>query len=256
MWSKWFVVAIAFVLLFSSCASKKKVVKVDKTGTKEIALNDGYSISNLDFHTFNGRAKTRVEFGNEKQDVTLHVRVDRNKAIWISVTATVVNYEAARILITPDSVKILNKLQSEYIAKPFNYIHKYTGEGVDFSILQDLLMANVSKKLLRTEQLTVASAGEEIQLVGVNDNLGFQYSLNDNKRPRVFRLNPLGTGDSLEAFYSSFAAITGYNYPQNQSITLNTNSMNVKALLNYNKLDFNEAVEMPFSVPAKYKVIN
>lgn len=256
MWSKWLILAVSIVFVFSSCATKKKIVPVDNTKTNTVVLNDGYTLNNLDFHTFSGRAKTRVEFGDDKQDVTLHIRIDKDKAIWISVTATVVNYEAARVLITPDTVKILNKFQSEYIVKPFSYIHKYTGEGVTFSLLQDLLVANVSKQLIRTERLTVASSGDEIQLVGVNDGLSFQYSLNDNKRPRVFRLNAIGGSENLEAFYSSFAAITGYNFPQNQSINLSTNYITVKALLNYTKLDFNEIVEMPFAVPAKYKVVD
>jgi len=86
--------------------------------------------------------------------------------------------------------------------------------------------------------------------------LSFQYSLNDNKRPKVFRLNTVGGNESLEAFYSSFAAITGYNFPQNQSINLNTNYIVIKALLNYNKLEFNEMVDMPFTVPTKYKVVD
>lgn len=257
MWSKWTVLASIMLLIFSSCGTKKKAVKPGAgTTTNSVVLNDGYAINNLDFHTFNGRAKTRIEMGTDKQDVTLHVRIDRDKAIWISVTATVVNYEAARVLITPDTVKILNKLQSEYIVKPFSYIHRYTGEGVDFSLLQDLLMANVSKKLLRTERLTIARATDETQLVGVNDGVSFQYSLNEKERPKVFRLSPIGSDENLEAFYSSFAAITGYNFPQNQSINLNASYISVKALLNYNKLEFNEIVEMPFTVPSKYKVVD
>lgn len=255
MWSKGFIALLSLGVLFSSCATKKKVI-TGNSATSAIVVNEGYTINNLDFRTFNGRAKTKVEFGNDKQDVTLHVRIDRDKAIWISVTATVVNYEAARILVTPDTIKILNKLQSEYIVKPFNYINRYTGSGVNFAMLQDLLLANVSKELLRTEQMTVASAGEEVQLVGVTNGLSFQYSLNENKRPKVFRLNAIGSDESLEAFYSSFAAITGYNFPQNQSINLNASEIAVKAILNYNKLEFNESVEMPFTVPSKYKIIN
>lgn len=251
MWNKycWLIVG---AFLFVSCASKRKTVNNSNVHTSVIATNEGYSINNLDFRTFNGRAKTRIEFGEEKQDVTMHVRIDRDKAIWISVTATLINHEVARILITPDSIKIMNKMYSEYMLKPFDYIHKYTGKGIDFSILQDLLVANVNKKLLRTTELTVASAADEMQLVGVNDGLSFQYSLNENKRPRVFRLSEIGANESLETFYSSFAAVTGYNFPQNQNINLNASSVRLKALLNYNKLEFNELLEMPFLVPAKY----
>ncbi|WP_197053659.1 DUF4292 domain-containing protein [Sphingobacterium sp. T2] len=71
----------------------------------------GIVINNLDFHTFSGRAKAAVEFGKERQDATLNVRINRSKAIWISVTASFLNIEAVRVLITPDSIKIMNSFK-------------------------------------------------------------------------------------------------------------------------------------------------
>lgn len=256
MWSRYIGIVLLLMIVLSGCGTKRKIGALENVQGAPVVVKDGYSINNLDFHTFKGRAKTRVEFGSDNQDVTLHIRVDRDKAIWISVTATVVNYEVARVLITPDSIKILNKLQSEYIAKPFVYVNRYTGEGVDFGLLQDLLMANVNRKLLRTDRLTIASALDETQLVGINGDVSFQYSLNDNERPKVFRLTKVGSGDNLEAFYSSFVTIIGYDFPQNQSVSLSTNYLSIKALMNYNKVEFNEVIEMPFAVPSKYKVIN
>lgn len=253
MWIRYLFFVLLLVL--GGCASKKKVVKPNERTVAKSTV-DGYLINNLDFRTFNGRAKARVEFGEEKQDVTLYVRIERDKAIWISVTATLLNFEAARVKITPDSVHILNKMQSEYIGKPFDYIHKYTGEGISFSNLQDLLIANVSSSLLRTDQVTVASASDEVQIVGIKDGLSFQYSLNEKNRPKVFRINTVGSADNLESFYSSFAVAGGYDFPQNQHIRLNTQGMKISAVLNYNKAEFNEVLEMPFTVPAKYKVIN
>lgn len=254
MWIRYSIILFLGGLIITSCASKKKIPAAK--GTESVHNVDGYTINNLDFHFFNGRAKTKAKFGNQEQDVTLNIRIARDKAIWISVTATVFNYEAARVLITPDSIKIMNKMQSELIAKPFSYVYRYTGEGVNFSTLQDLLLANVSKELLRTDQLTVASAVDEVQLVGIKDDLSFQYSLNIENRPRVFRLNKIGSQENLEAYYSSFNKVTGYNFPQNQSIKLNTSEISVDAVLNYNKVEFNQSAEMPFTVPARYKVIN
>lgn len=261
MWNR--ILTIGFgVFLLAGCASKKQASNIPpgttSNSTVTTNISDGYLINNLDFHSFSGRAKAKVEFGKDNQDVTMHVRIKRNQAIWISLTATFLNVEGARVLITPDSVKIMNKLQGEYIAKPFNYIHRYTGDGISFGILQDLLMANVSSDLLRTDQMTVAQATDDVQLVGVKDELSFQYSLNGKYRPKVFRLTPLGVGDyqSLEAFYSSFNDVTGYNFPQNQHIKLNATDINVSALLNYNKIEFNQELDMPFTVPARYKVLN
>lgn len=258
MWNKILTIGLGIAIL-TSCGARKQVAKTPEVKNTEVNVassNADYLINNLDFHTFSGRAKAKVELGDESQDVTLHTRIQRNKAIWISVTATFLNVEAARVLITPDSVKIMNKLQGEYIAKPFNYINKYTGDGVSFNLLQDLLIANVSSDLLRTDKMTIAKATDDVQLVGVKNDLSFQYSLNGKYRPKVFRLTPVGSNNSLEAFYSSFNEVTGYNYPQNQNIKLNASDININAILNYNKFDFNQEVEMPFSVPSRYKVLN
>lgn len=244
------------VFLLAGCKTKK-VVQMPNITTSPSSENvvSGIVINNLDFHTFSGRAKAAVEFGKERQDATLNVRINRSKAIWISVTASFLNIEAVRVLITPDSIKIMNKLQGEYIVKPFSYIHRYTGEGITFNILQNMLMSNVTNELLRTDQLTVAKAEDETQLVGVKDDISFQYSLSGSARPKVFRLLPVGSSDKLEVFYSSFNSVTGYEYPQRQNIKLHAAETSITVVLDYNKVEFNQEVEMPFTVPAKYKVI-
>lgn len=257
MWNKIVIVGLGIAIL-TSCVARKTTSKLPASSeaTAISSSTTDYLINNLDFHSFSGRAKAKVEMGKDNQDVTIHIRIQRNKAIWMSVTGTFLNVEGVRLLITPDSVKIMNKLQGEYIAKPFSYIHRYTGAGVSFGVLQDLLLANVSSDLLRTEKLTVAQATEDVQIVGVKEDLAFQYSLNDKYRPKVFRMTPVGTSNSLEAYYSSFNEVTGYNFPQNQNIKLKAPSIDVTAILNYNKIEFNQELDMPFSVPARYKVLN
>ncbi len=258
MWNKLLILGIGLAVL-TSCGAKKQVATQSNGGVSVPSSpnnNADFLINNLDFHTFSGRAKAKVELGKDNQDVNMHVRIKRDQAIWISLTATFLNVEGARVLITPDSIKILNKLHGEYTAKPFNYIQQYTGKGVNFRVLQDLLIANVSSDLLRTDQMTVAQATDDVQLVGVKDDLSFQYSLNGKYRPKVIRITPTGSSQSLEAFYSSFNDVTGYNFPQNQNIKLNAVKMQINALLNYNKIEFNQELEMPFTVPSRYKVIN
>jgi hypothetical protein len=258
MWNKICAIIVG-IALFTSCGARKQVITTSSSVENKITPtneNADYLINNLDFHSFSGRAKAKVELGNDNQDVTMHVRIQRNKAIWISLTGSFLNVEGARLLITPDSVKIMNKLQGEYTVKPFNFIHRYTGEGVSFGVLQDLLIANVSSDLLRTDQMTVAKATDDVQLVGVKNNLSFQYSLNGKFRPKVIRLTAVGSSQNLEAFYSSFNDVTGYNFPQNQNIKLSATGFQVNAVLNYNKIEFNQELEMPFTVPARYKVLN
>lgn len=243
-------------MIVASCGSKRKtmrpsVISGGETNREHIA---DMEINNLDFRSFSGRAKANVALGKDSYDVTLNVRIERDKAIWISVTAYL-GIEAARMLITPDSVQIMNKLKGEYMKKGFDYIYRYTNPGLTFATLQDLLLANVSTTLLRTEQVTIATSENDIQLVGIRDELSFQYGLNKDRRPRIFRLVPLGTNQSIEALYGGYVNAQGYQFPQSQNIKLRAEEIQVEAQLQYNKAEFDEILELPFSVPARYKFI-
>lgn len=255
MWNKILIIVLTGVVL-TSCGSKRRTnVPAGIPGSEATRTNIAeMEINNLDFHSFSGRARTNVSLGKQSHNVTLHIRIDRDKAIWMSVTA-MLGIEAARVLITPDSVKILNKLRGEYIKKNFDYIYQYTNPGITFSTLQDLLLANVSTTLLTTEQLTVATSGEGVQLVGVQDEIAFQYGLNNDFRPRAFRLNPLGTDQQVEAIYGNFADVDGQLFPQAQNIKFSAEDMKVEAQLQYNKVEFDGDLDFPFTVPASYKVI-
>lgn len=247
-------------LIFTSCKTKRKVALPSHDTPSEVSEASAASIktfelNNLDFHTFSGRAKTKIELDKKVHDVTLNIRIERNKAIWMSVSA-LLGVEVARVLITPDSVKILNKFQGEYIVKPFDYIYNYTNQGITFSTLQDLLMANVSSNLLRTQNVQVASASDEFIVVGIKEQLSYQYRINKENRPFNFILQEVGGMQNVEAFYGDYANTDGYNFPQNIALNIVGEDVSLKARLGYNRVSFNGNVEMPFSVSGRYKVIN
>ncbi len=260
MWSRIILLVIVGTLVFTSCKTKRKIAMPSHDTPAEISAANAASIktfemNNLDFYTFSGRAKTKIEMGKNTQDIMLNVRIERDKAIWMSVTATL-GIEVARIFITPDSVKILNKLPGEYIAKPFSYIYNYTDRGITFTTLQDLLMANVSSNLLRATDVQVASAVDELIVVGIKEQLSYQYRINKENRPFHFILQEVGGGNNLEAFYGDYVKTDGYNFPQDIALNIVGEDVSLKARLGYNRVSFNEHIEMPFSVPSRYKVIN
>ncbi|MGH2623617.1 MAG: DUF4292 domain-containing protein, partial [Sphingobacterium sp.] len=247
---------LAMSVLFYSCGTKKKTVKLSSEEPTAVAkdITSTFEMSNLNFITFSGKAKAKVEMGKESQDVTLNVRMERDKAIWISVTA-LLGIEGARILITPDSVKIMNKLHGEYLAKPFTYIYNYVNPGISFRMLQDILVGNINMQMLRTDQLQVASSEEDTQLIGVKEGLTFHYGINKQNRPFNFNLIELGKSNKLEANYSDYAVIDGHNFPQRFTLTIEGDGTKVFSDLQYTRADFNENIELPFTVPSRYKVI-
>ncbi len=258
MWNR-FLWLLVVVFLFAGCKTRQKIASTEKADSGNASMGaesiKSFEMNNLDFHTFSGRAKTKIQMNKQDRDVTLNIRIDRDKAIWISVTA-ILGVEAARVLITPDSVKIINRLQGEYIKKPFSYIYNYVNPGVTFTTLQDLLLANVSSGLLRAGNVQVASAQDEFVVVGIKDQLSFQYRINKENRPFNFILEEVGGTANLEAYYGNYASTEGYNFPQNIALDIVGENMSINAKLDFNRVIFNAPVEMPFTVSSRYKIIN
>jgi len=248
---------LGMIVLCASCGSKKTAVPKIAPGVKISAAGESirsFEMNNLDFHTFSGRAKAKLQWNDQAHDATLHVRIRRDQTIWLSVTA-ILGLEVARLLITPDSIRMLNKLQGEYMAKPFGYVHRYTGRSVDFGTLQDLLLANVSANLLRTDDVRVAESEDEFVVIGRKDELDYQYRINTENRPFHFNLEEVGSGRHLETYYTDFAKTDGYNFPRSMALNIRAEDLLLKAQLAYSRVTFNEQVEIPFTVPGRYKEI-
>jgi hypothetical protein len=79
----------------------------------------------IDFKTFSAKVKVEFEDKNGKQpDLTVFIRIQKDSLIWLSINATILSYEALRILITPDSVKLMNKKDRFYQLRSVNYLQE------------------------------------------------------------------------------------------------------------------------------------
>lgn len=263
MWSRSLVI-IAVLFIFVSCSTKKKIAKVDYTPLEiptidkedsrtEIAQK--FLLSNLEFTTFSGKAKSKISIGKSSQDATVNIRIEKDKKIWISITA-LLGLEVGRVLITPDSVQILNKFQGEYIGKPFSYLYQYASEDLTFANVQDLLLANFSTNLLNAHNFEVDLKSIPIQLRGQKNELSYLYLVNQQNKLDSFSLEQAAKGQKLEANYASYSNNGGMLFPMALELLISGGDTSISANFNYSRVSFNEAVEMPFTISNKYKVIN
>ena len=64
----------------------------------------------IDFRSFSAKIKLDIEDSKgKKPDLLANVRMIKDSAIWISISATILNVEVFRVIYTKDSVILLNK---------------------------------------------------------------------------------------------------------------------------------------------------
>lgn len=255
-WNKILVVAFG-LLVFASCKSKKQVV-VNRNATTTVKPASDVETRlaairsrQLTFNTFSAKAKTQLNINGNNQDVTLNIRINRDKKIWVSVTA-LLGVEVARALITPDSIQVLNKFQGVYLKKPFSYIHKFASRQIDYITLQSLLVGNAIPKLLN-EDIKFEPSANNITGSGKLDELVYKLVLGPDMRVTQTSLANEQLQQSLQVTNNVFIQTADNKVvPSQIDIASVVKKQKIQVNLRYNKVEFDQQLDYPFSIPDKY----
>jgi hypothetical protein len=89
------------------------------------------------------KVDTDIKVDGESESITMNMKMARDSAIWISLSPAL-GVELARILLLPDSVRIISKVPSNKFVYEGNYSELEQSFGVPFNFydLQDLFCGN------------------------------------------------------------------------------------------------------------------
>lgn len=256
IWSK--LIVCFFCLILFSCKAKKSVFSptataksVDKSHAQYLAAINQHQNN---FKTFSTKANTKLSLDGREFDVTLNIRIKKGEGIWVSVTA-VAGLEVARALITPDSLQLIDRINNEYLKKPFSYIQKFTNPQVDYNTLESLLVGNIVPMASNGNPQFLMN-NEGLNLVGTSGSLNFMLLLNKSFKAFKTDLNDDVAQQSLEVKVTDFEKIEEQLFPKNISLTSQTGKQQIAVEMEYNKTQINVPVEFPFNVPKRFSVID
>ncbi len=276
----WIFLKCSFCLMFivilgsglSSCRSTKKitraiskkdtaVVKTDTSSPEDLHADSLRYIQQLYSHlqsgiidckTFSAKLKVHYE-GSDGKDYTFtaFIHLQKDKIIWISITSIL--GEAFRVMITPDSVKVLNKLDKLYQLRSVSYIKEISHLPFDFSELQSIILGNpiyLDSNILyyrkEPQGISVLSIGKVFRNY-LTLNTG-DLSLKHSKLDDVDQMK----ARSCDITYGDYEKDNGVLFSTYRKIVV-AEKARLDVELNFNKYSFNETLEFPFSIPKNYK---
>ncbi len=261
---------VTTVIAASACRSTRKiqtaiakkdtaqVVIVDKSKADSIAFisNVFNQVKNqkIDFNTFS--AKIRVDYSDKNgkgPDLTVFVRMEKDKVIWLSINATVFSYEAFRVLITPDSVKVLNKKDKEMQLRSLSYLQDLTQIPFDFNTLQDLIIGNPI--YLDSNIVSFKKGESSISLLSRGDL--FKHLITLSNKDLLLEHSKL---DDVNISRNRTCDLTYTRYENKQGIAFSTvrkiavaEKSKIDIDMDFKQYSFNETLSFPFSIPKNYK---
>jgi hypothetical protein len=251
-------ILISFCLILFSCKAKKIIALSSATVSGANTLNKAALLDTIiahqtDFKTFSTRANTNLKIDDKSYDVTLNIRIKKNEIIWISITA-IAGIEVARVMITPDSLKVMDRINDEYLKKSFLFIEEFTNPQVDYSTVEALLVGNCVPLALRDKNVLVRSSSGTI-LAGRSKNLGFELTLDKGLKPIKTNLRDDLAKQVLNVVINNFENINKIYLPSTVSIDSKSGSKQIKASMEYSKTQLDIPLDFPFNVPKRFSVI-
>jgi hypothetical protein len=233
-----------------------KLVAVDTVGkAREKLLEVLMPLWNYEpeFSTFNSKVKIDFEGKGQKQDLIAHIRIRKDSVIWASVSAMGGVIQVARVLITADTIKMVDYLDKKAIVLPMNDAQKLLPAKADFKTLQHLILGTVLRK---QGNVTAAYTNEQNMVMVVEDSNAVQqayFNTADTSLAMLQMQSPNENGPAGVVLMSDYQLVDGRKFATKRKVQVQNTNNQFLLGLDFNNTDFDNPLEFPFSIPKNYK---
>lgn len=213
-----------------------------------------FRATKIEFKTFS--AKIKVDYTDKDgkgPDLTVVARIQKDSMIWLSINATVFSYEAFRVMITPDSVIVLNKKDKVVQFRSIGYLQELTKLPFDFYTIQDLLIGNP----IYLDSNIVSFKKDESNFTLLSRGKLFKHLMTISSTKYVLQHSKL---DDVDSTRNRTCDLTYTAYENKNSVLFSTGRRIALAEKSRLEIDmdiksysFNETLSFPFSIPKNYK---
>ncbi|MBK0382711.1 DUF4292 domain-containing protein [Pedobacter sp. SD-b] len=248
------IILLLIAILLFSCKSKKNLIAKSANAITLKADFSKIDAKQADFSTFTTKAATALTINDKSFDVTLNIRIKKGEGIWVSVTY-IAGLEAARALITPDSLKIMDRINNNYIKKPFAFIHQFSNDDIDYNALEAVLVGNCLPFALN-DKTSINQKDGAITLTGQTNQMIYQIGLDQNLKPKSTILVSELHNQKLELNITAFQEILNQLVTKTSTLSSQAGNKKITLVMDYDKTQLNQPVDFPFNVPKRFSVID
>lgn len=209
--------------------------------------------TDIPYERFQCKAKMNLESNGKKQSFNANFRLLNNKIIWVSIHAPIVG-EVARAMITPDSVKAMERINKRSYLYSYNGLQKLINLEVDFKTLQNLI---IGQAVATEGAITDVKRQGNTLRIDIKGNTG-NNQININSADTTLQQVHVQTnrGESASSILIQFER---YEAQQNTRVSTlrNYHVQDAKGVvelnMDINKFDINPDIDFPYSVPSNYR---
>lgn len=262
-----FWIAIILSLVLFACKNKEKAKRKPLEGKNTEYLLNQLRINEFQFETISSKAAFTLIQKDKKTSFKSSIRMRKDSAIWISITPAL-GIEMARVLITKDTIKVINRLAKEYFIGDYAYINKKFNVDLVFEDIQSILLGN-SIPFEEDEKLKFAIDNEMYYLGNLKKRKAKKADEKPEKIERKkeevvslwldqsnfkikrFLLSDLTADRFIFGNYSEYLDVEGQLVPMNLKFDIQSKDP-TKMNIDYSRILLNKSLTFSFKISSKY----
>lgn len=214
-------------------------------------------INNLSAGFSSYSSKVSVAYGGNSFSGT--IRIIKDSAIWISLGKF--GFEGVRALLTKDSVKMINKLERQFFAGNYKFVHDMLGFTLNYDMVQSLLLGEDFQSYTDTG-FVLRNSGNRAELYFAERkhkskedlfpklNQLIEYNINSKYIERNYFL----INDSkykMDVHYNSYLIIPDIRLVEAMRVLVFIEKTSIVEI-KFDKQRINDELDIPFAIPQSY----
>ena len=263
------VMVAVFSLLLWKCRAKKPLITDSSTQEllskqKADTIVSQVLANNFEFTDLKAKIKTKFK-SREKQNLAFgtFIKIVKDSAIHATISLATIPVVVA--LITPDTLKFINKKDQKYFVGGFDYLSRLIKTEISFYEIQDLLVGNPVKLkqselhyLIEEENQVYLSSKSKNALQLANENSAassewlVKYWVNELYKTGRTLVENSEKKTMIEITQADYNKVDGQLFPNRTQAEIVTPKDSITIQLNYQRVKINTGVEFEFSIPDHY----
>ncbi len=211
------------------------------------------TVHEIQFDHFSGKLKVDFD-GDKKVSGLANLRIRKDSVIWLSLSPGL-GVEVARILITQDSIAVIDKFNKKYIHMDFQNLSKKFDFDIDYHLVESVLLGNLIHPYKR-ERYKKSEGG--LMYEQMEGNFLFQNQIGtQTKKLEKLMVQDTLSKSSIFVTYSNFQQLENQVLPFLITAILKKgqpNAPSTRVEMIYSKAEIeNKPLRFPFNVPDKYE---
>jgi hypothetical protein len=254
----------------SSCIGSRKAVREPIKEQGAEFLTNKLKEHELKFDQFSAKFNVTYEVDRKKTNLSGNLRIDYDNIIWISITPAL-GIEAVRFMLTPDSIKYLNRMSNTYFLHDFAYINQLLNRTLDYDMVQSFLIGN-DFSLYESNTFKASVENQQYKLSTTNRRKLRRYVRQSEEEisipiqsiwldPENFKVSKVLLKEAERdnrrflATYGEFEDIEGKLIPASLDFKVEAEDNKIRIQISYSKIQLDQEQTYPFRIPENYTEI-